>query len=100
MFLFQLIVKPDVALCEVGAMVLCIKTWREGSRNVLLVSSKSQAIQIRDADDGLLLRIINETHMNLTVFDLLIDGGTVYCGNNGSEIHAIDFTVSIYFSKI
>lgn len=83
-----------MALCEIGAMVYCIKTCREGSRDVLLVSPKNQAIQIRDANDGLLLRIIHDSPANLIVFDILIDGGTIYCGSNGPEIKAIDFTVS------
>lgn len=96
----QLIDKPEVALCEIGAMVFSLKTWREGSRNVLLVSSRNQPVQVRDAEDGLLLRLINEDYPNLTIFDLLIDGGTVYCGSSLSEIHAIDFTVSFHMIEI
>lgn len=61
---------------------------------MLLVSAKNMPVQIRDADDGLLLRSINESHHNLSIFDLLIDGGTVYCGSSLSEIEAVDFTVS------
>lgn len=81
-------------------MVFSLKTWREGSRNVLLVSSRNQPVQVRDAEDGLLLRLINEDYPNLTIFDLLIDGGTVYCGSSLSEIHAIDFTVSFHMIEI
>jgi hypothetical protein len=67
---------------------------KEGPRNILLVSSKSKPIQIRDANDGLLLREIAMEIPGLNIYDMIVDGGTIYYGTNSNEIYAVDFTVS------
>lgn len=67
---------------------------KEGPRNILLVSSKSNGnIQIRDADDGLLLRELVGQQNPLNIYDMLVDGGTIYCGTSTNNIYAVDFTV-------
>lgn len=71
-----------------------MRAAKEGARNILLVSSKAQAIQIRDAVDGLLLRTLSDELANVSVYDMLIVGNTIYCGSNRHEIFSVDFTVS------
>lgn len=83
-------------LCRVDAFLLCMKASKEGSRHILIVSSRNQAIQIRDAKDGLLLRTLTEDLANVNIYDMLIEGSTIYCGSNLHEIFAIDFTVRNY----
>lgn len=79
---------------------MCLRAAKEGSRNILLVSSRSNAIQIRDANDGLLLRMLSHDLTGVSIYDMLIEGSTIYCGSNKSEIFSVDFTVSIFQKKI
>jgi hypothetical protein len=58
-----------------------------------LVASRGKAIQVRDASDGLLLRTLANEMANVSVYDMALDGSTIYCGCNLSDIFAIDFTV-------
>lgn len=81
-------------LCCVDALILCLKAAKEGSRHILIVSSRSNAIQIRDANEGLLLRTLSNDLANVSIYDMLLEGSTIYCGSNLHEIFAIDFTVS------
>jgi hypothetical protein len=81
-------------LCCVDGLILCLKASKEGSRSVILVASRGKAIQVRDAKDGLLLRTLANEMANISVYDIALDGNTIYCGCNSHEIYAIDFTVS------
>lgn len=71
-----------------------MRALREGSRNILLVSSRANAIQVRDASDGLLLRTLSDELAGFSIYDVAIDGSTIYCGSNQNFIFAVDFTVS------
>lgn len=64
---------------------------------MILVASRGKAIQVRDAKDGLLLRTLANEMANFSVYDMALDGNTIYCGCNSHEIFAIDFTVSFGF---
>jgi hypothetical protein len=77
-----------------GALILCLRATKEGSRNILLVSSRTNAIQVRDANDGLLLRTLSNDLVGVSIYDMLIEGSTIYCGSNRHEIFSVDFTVS------
>jgi hypothetical protein len=94
MYLFQLTDRNDEPLCDLGTLILCLRAQKEGSRNILLVSSKTNAIQVRDANDGLLLRTFSQDLAGVSIYDMLIEGSTIYCGSSKSEIFAVDFTVS------
>lgn len=71
-----------------------MRAAKEGPRNILLVSSRGQTIQVRDAIDGLLLRTLSEDLTKVSIYDMLIVGSTIYCGSNQHEIFSVDFTVS------
>lgn len=71
-----------------------MRAAKEGPRNILLVSSRGQTIQVRDAIDGLLLRTLSEDLAKASIYDMLIVGSTIYCGSNQQEIFSVDFTVS------
>lgn len=86
-------------LCCIDALILCMKASKEGSRHILIVSSRSNPIQIRDANDGLLLRTLTNELANVSIYDMLIEGSTIYCGSNLHEIFAIDFTTGALKSK-
>lgn len=58
------------------------------------MASRGKAIQVRDANDGLLLRMLANEMSNVSVYDMALDGNTIYCGCNLHDIFAIDFTVS------
>lgn len=90
----QLTERESEPICNLGALILCMKAAKEGSRNILLVSSRAHAIQVRDANDGLLLRTLSDDLCGISIYDMLIEGSTIYCGSNRHEIFAIDFTVS------
>lgn len=50
---------------------------------------------MRDAKDGLLLRTMGADHLGgVNVYDLLIVGHSVICGNSKNEIYQFDYTVS------
>jgi hypothetical protein len=83
----------------VDALILCLRATKEGTRNTLLVSSRANAIQVRDANDGLLLRTMSSDLVGVSIYDMLIEGSTIYCGSNLHEIFAIDFTVSAISAK-
>lgn len=70
-----------------------MRAAKEGPRNILLVSSRAHAIQVRDAVDGLLLRTLSDDLSNVSIYDMLIVGSTIYCGSNRHEIFSVDFTV-------
>ena len=55
------------------------------------------AIQVRDANEGLLLRTLSNDLTGVSIYDMLLEGSTIYCGSNLHEIFAIDFTVSFLF---
>lgn len=85
-------------MCCVEGLILCLKASKEGSRSIILVASRGKAIQVRDAHDGLLLRTLAEEMSNVSVYDMALDGNTIYCGCNLHEIFAIDFTVKIFMN--
>lgn len=72
-----------------------MRATKEGSRNILLVSSRANGIQVRDASDGLLLRSLSADLVGISIYDMLIEGSTIYCGSNRHEIFSVDFTVSL-----
>uniref|UniRef100_A0A336MKL3 CSON013593 protein n=1 Tax=Culicoides sonorensis TaxID=179676 RepID=A0A336MKL3_CULSO len=63
---------------------------KEGPRKILMVGLKGNQIQIRDADNGLLLRTLclGEKY---TIYSLALDGGIIHCGTNSNEIVTLDF---------
>lgn len=77
-----------------GSLILCMRATKEGSRSILLVSSRTNPIQVRDATDGLLLRTLSDDLAGISIYDMLIEGSTIYCGSNRNEIFAVNFTVS------
>jgi len=78
-----------------------MRSSREGSRGILLISSKStNVIQVRDANDGLLLRTLANELAGTSIYDMLIEGSTIYCGSSKSELSLIDFTVSCLFCSL
>ncbi|KAG5672597.1 hypothetical protein PVAND_002713 [Polypedilum vanderplanki] len=89
----------DEPLCCVDSFLLCMKASKEGSRHILIVSSRNNPIQIRDANEGLLLRTLSNDLANVNIYDMLIEGSTIYCGSNLHEIFAIDFTTGALKSK-
>lgn len=70
-----------------------MRSAKEGSRHILLISSRMNAIQVRDASEGLLLRTLSNDLSGVSIYDMLLEGSTIYCGSNLHEIFAIDFTV-------
>jgi hypothetical protein len=90
----QLTEHDKIPICDVGALILCLRATKEGARNILLVSSRANAIQVRDAGSGLLLRTLSDDLANVSIYDMLIEGSTIYCGSNRHEIFSVDFTVS------
>lgn len=84
-------------LCCVDALILCMRSAKEGSRHIILISSRMNAIQVRDASEGLLLRTLSNDLTSVSIYDMLLEGSTIYCGSNLHEIFAIDFTVSFRF---
>lgn len=86
----KLIIPP---LCEINHPVHTIKAHREGPRKVLVVGLKTNEIQVRDAESGLLLRslCIPENH---TITCMSLDTSIVYCGTTSNELISLDFSVS------
>ncbi len=85
-------------LCNVEKPILSIKATKEGARKILIISSKTNAIQVRDANDGLLLRQIGvDAISDANVYDMLLHGHIVFCGTSKEEIYSFDFTVSLNF---
>lgn len=73
--------------------ITAIKATKEGPRRILIVTSKSKEIQIRDASSGLLLRTLNLPDA-MKAYSLLLDDGCIFCGTQRRDILKIDFTVS------
>jgi hypothetical protein len=73
-----------------------MKAAKEGARSILLVSSRSNSLQVRDANNGLLLRTLSDDLTNVSIYDMLIEGSTIYCGSDRKEIFSVDFTVSSF----
>ncbi|KAL7017075.1 hypothetical protein ACKWTF_010241 [Chironomus riparius] len=86
-------------LCCVDALILCMRSAKEGSRHILLISSRMNAIQVRDASEGLLLRTLSNDLSGVSIYDMLLEGSTIYCGSNLHEIFAIDFTTGALKKK-
>ncbi|XP_063705009.1 serine/arginine repetitive matrix protein 2 isoform X2 [Culicoides brevitarsis] len=83
----KLLIPP---LCEINKPVNIIKASKEGPRKILMVGLKGNQIQIRDADNGLLLRNLCLTE-KYTIYSLALDGGVIHCGTNSNEIVTLDF---------
>lgn len=77
-------------------LILCLKASKEGPRSIILVASRGKAIQVRDATDGLLLRVLADEMSNVSVYDMALDANIIYCGCNLQDIFAIDFTVNSF----
>lgn len=86
----KLLIPP---LCEINKPVNIIKANKEGPRKILMVGLKGNQIQIRDAENGLLLRSLSLTE-KYTIYSLALDGGIIHCGTNSNEIVTLDFHVS------
>lgn len=89
----KLLIPP---LCEINKPVNIIKANKEGPRKILMVGLKGNQIQIRDAENGLLLRSLCLTE-KYTIYSLALDGGIVHCGTNSNEIVTLNFHVSLNF---
>lgn len=81
-------------LCTVGKSIMALKAAREGPRNILIVSSRTNHINVRDARTGLLLRTI-EVPDKITIYSILLDGGIIHCGTNQNKIISYEFSVSL-----
>lgn len=92
----KLLIPP---LCEINKPVSIIKASKEGPRKILMVGVKGNQIQIRDADNGLLLRTLCLTE-KYTIYSLALDGSVIHCGTNSNEIVTLDFHVSKFFSDL
>lgn len=73
--------------------VLALKATNEGPRRILIIASRNQPINIRDALTGLLLRMISGQN-NSTVYSLLRHNNLIYCGTSSTSINVFDFTAS------
>ncbi|KAG5333185.1 ZN106 protein, partial [Acromyrmex charruanus] len=71
--------------------VLALKATNEGPRRILIIASRNQPINIRDALTGLLLRMISGQN-NSTVYSLLRHDNLIYCGTSSTSINVFDFT--------
>ncbi|KAL5274410.1 ZNF106 family protein [Megaselia abdita] len=80
-------------LCTIDSSVIALKCTTEGPRRILIVSSKGNGINFRDATSGLLLRSI-EIPSDLYVNSLLLLGGYLYCGTQKNSIYKFYFSVS------
>ncbi|XP_026314899.1 uncharacterized protein LOC113226481 isoform X2 [Hyposmocoma kahamanoa] len=69
--------------------ILALRAMKEGPRKVLLVAARSEAVTIKDAQTGLLLRTLEGPKM--TVYTLLFEDGKVYCGTSSPQIHVFDY---------
>ncbi|XP_018351346.1 PREDICTED: uncharacterized protein LOC108753885 isoform X2 [Trachymyrmex septentrionalis] len=72
--------------------VLALKATNEGPRRILIIASRNQPINIRDALTGLLLRMISGQN-NSTVYSLLRHNNLIYCGTSSTSINVFDFTM-------
>ncbi|KAG5320799.1 ZN106 protein, partial [Pseudoatta argentina] len=72
--------------------VLALKATNEGPRRILIIASRNQPINIRDALTGLLLRMISGQN-NSTVYSLLRHDNLIYCGTSSTSINVFDFTM-------
>ncbi|KAJ6632616.1 Zinc finger protein, partial [Pseudolycoriella hygida] len=95
--------KEDVfaeeCLCSVGRSIMALKATKEGPRKILIVSSRSHNISVRDATTGLLLRTI-EVPDKLTIYSILLAGGQLYCGTNKNLVFRYEFTSGAEISRI
>lgn len=82
-------------MCDLGSQIFCIRADKEGPRKILLVSSRKHSIQIRDQNDGLLLRTFCDALSYVNVFDILVVQSEVFCGSNRNEILSADFIVIV-----
>ncbi|KYM85433.1 hypothetical protein ALC53_04676 [Atta colombica] len=73
--------------------VLALKATNEGPRRILIIASRNQPINIRDALTGLLLRMISGQN-NSTVYSLLRHDNLIYCGTSSTSINVFDFTAN------
>ncbi|XP_055908300.1 PHD finger protein rhinoceros [Eupeodes corollae] len=78
-------------LCSSGSSIIAIRATKEGPRKILIVSSKGNQINFRDAMTGLLLRSLDISD-SLHIYSILLDDGCVYCGTQRNEIHQYNFT--------
>lgn len=73
---------------------MALKATKEGPRNIIIVSSRTNHINVRDASSGLLLRTI-EVPDKITVYSILLDGGIIHCGTNQNKVISYEFGVII-----
>lgn len=71
---------------------MAIKATLEGARRVLLVASRNTQITVRDAMSGLLMRTLDST-FNPTVYTILLENSTIYCGTSQHDILVYTFQV-------
>lgn len=74
-------------------VIYALKATMEGARQVLLVASECAAICVRDAMSGLYMRSL-DIKFTTTIYSLLIERKTVFCGTVGQDIVAYSFYVS------
>lgn len=74
-----------------GAIV-ALKATLEGPRRILLVASKDAPLCIRDAMNGLRLRVIAKFE---TFNSMIVDKNLIYCATNRGEVLVLSFHVSI-----
>ena len=92
-------VHDSILISISNRQILCMKATKEGPRKILIIGTSEGDIEIRDAIDGLLLRTIPVPE-KLKIYSLVLDGGFLYYGTNGSDLTAVDFTVSLWITKM
>lgn len=80
-------------LCNMGKPITAIRATNEGPRPTLVIASQKDSIQVRDARNGLLLRLIEIPELS-TVRCIQLDGGILLCGTEQKQLLLYEFSVS------
>lgn len=74
--------------------ILALKATVEGPRRILLVATEDSPLCIRDAMNGLHLRVM-ASFQTFGVLSLIIHKNFIYCGTNSGEVLVLSFHVGI-----
>lgn len=85
---------------KMGSDVLVVKAAQEGPRRILLVGHRNAPIYVRDAMSGLCLRSFSNEAITPTVYSIVINGSSLYCGTAKDNILVFSFHVSDFYKLI
>ncbi|KAK7866122.1 hypothetical protein R5R35_011638 [Gryllus longicercus] len=71
--------------------ILAVKATKEGARKIIIVAARNEPVTIRDANSGLLMRVIGH-NLPHTVYSLLLESSLLYCGTKTGKIPVFSFT--------